>query len=83
MVLLMNLNQHKNKKICHNCKFEECSKMGKLISRIPGLLLLISSLPGSALRMHVECQQAFLKPCLVKLISKDIHLIFSIPMQAS
>ena len=28
--------------------------MGKLIKRIPGLHLLISSLPGSALRMHVE-----------------------------
>ena len=28
--------------------------MGKLINRIPGLYLLISSLPGSALRMLVE-----------------------------
>ena len=28
--------------------------MGKLINRIPGSGLLISSLPGSALRMHVE-----------------------------
>ena len=28
--------------------------MGKLINRIPGLRLLISSIPGSALRMHVE-----------------------------
>ena len=28
--------------------------MGKLIKRIPGLRLLISSLPGSALRTHVE-----------------------------
>ena len=28
--------------------------MGKLINRIPGLRLFISSLPGSALRMHVE-----------------------------
>ena len=28
--------------------------MGKLINRIPGLRLLISSLPDSALRMHVE-----------------------------
>ena len=27
--------------------------MGKLINRIPGLRLLISSLPGSALRTHV------------------------------
>ena len=29
--------------------------MGKLINRIPDSLLLISSLPGSALRKHVEC----------------------------
>ena len=28
--------------------------IGKLINRIPGLRLLISSLQGSALRMHVE-----------------------------
>ena len=28
--------------------------MGKLINRIPDLRLLISSLPGSALRTHVE-----------------------------
>ena len=28
--------------------------MGILINRIPGSYLLISSLPGSALRMHVE-----------------------------
>ena len=28
--------------------------MGKLINRIPGLCLLISSLQGSALRKHVE-----------------------------
>ena len=28
--------------------------MGKLINRVPGLRLLISSLPGSALRTHVE-----------------------------
>ena len=28
--------------------------MDKLNNRIPGLRILISSLPGSALRMHVE-----------------------------
>ena len=28
--------------------------MGKMIKRIPGLSLLISSLPGLALRTHVE-----------------------------
>ena len=60
--------------------------MGKLINRIhvPGALLFISSLPGSALRTLVDiawqasrCQQAFSKPCLVNLISKDTHLEFS------
>ena len=51
----MTLNQHKNeKKIRHNRKLEECSTMGKLINRIPGSRILISSLPGSALRTHVE-----------------------------
>ena len=30
------------------------STMGKLINRIPGSRLLISSSPGSALRTHVE-----------------------------
>ena len=43
-----------NQKLRHNCYFEECSTMGKLINRIPGLCLLISSLPVSALRTHVE-----------------------------
>ena len=56
--------------------------MGKLINRIPGWRLLISSLLGSALRTHVRqasrCQQASSKPCLVNLISKDTHLVFSI-----
>ena len=66
--------------------------MGKLINRIPGSRLLISSLPGSALRKLVESlskprdvnkrsqslEQAFSKPCLVNLISKDTHLVFSI-----
>ena len=42
--------------------------MGKLINRIPGLRLLISSLPGSALRMHVESldkrsREGYLFPC--------------------
>ena len=55
----------------------------KLINRIPGLRLLISSLPGSASRMHVE---SLGKPHDVilcsrslawLLISKDTHLVFS------
>ena len=43
-----------NQKLRHNRCLEEWSTMGKLISRIPGSRLLISSLPGSALRTHVE-----------------------------
>ena len=43
-----------NKKLRHYRYFKECSTMGKLINRIPGSRLLISCLPGSALRMHVE-----------------------------
>ena len=31
-----------------------CETLGKPINRIPGLCLLISSLPGWALRTHVE-----------------------------
>ena len=55
MTSLMMLNQHKNiKKIRHNRYFEEFSTTGKLINRIPGSRLLILSLQGSALRMHVE-----------------------------
>ena len=59
--------------------------MGKLVNRIPGLRLLVSSLPGRALRTLVDitrqasrCQQAFSKPCLVNLISKDTRLVFYI-----
>ena len=54
MTSIMTLNQHKNKKkyvIIASLKIET---MGKLINRIPGLRILISSLPGSALRTHVE-----------------------------
>ena len=54
--------------------------MGKLINRIPGSRLLISSLPGSALRTLVE---SLGKPRDVNkrsqnMISKDTHLVFSI-----
>ena len=51
---------------------------GKLINRIQGSGILISSLPGSALRAHVECQQAFSKLCLVSFISQDTYLVFSV-----
>ena len=43
-----------NQKLRHYRCFEEWSTMGKLINRIPGSRLLISSLPGSALRTNVE-----------------------------
>ena len=67
--------------------------MGKLINRKPGSRLLISSLPGLALRTLVESlgkphdvnkrSKNSLAPCLVNLISKNIHLVFSISWQAS
>ena len=41
--------------------------MGKLIKKIPGLRL----------RQASRCQQAFSKPCMVNLISKDTHLVFT------
>ena len=54
--------------------------MGKLTNEIPGSRLLISSLPGSALRAHVESLD---KPRDVNkrsqnFISKDTHLVISI-----
>ena len=53
ITLLMTLNQHKieNYVIIASLKSET---MGKLINRITGSRLLISRLPGSALRTHVE-----------------------------
>ena len=54
MTSLMTLNQHiliENDVIITSLKSET---MGKLINRIPGLRLLMSSLPGSALRTFVE-----------------------------
>ena len=61
----------------------------KLINRIPGSRLLISSLPGSTLRTHVESLgkprdvNKRSQPCLVNLITKDTNLVFSISRQAS
>ena len=49
----MTQNRHENK----NNVIIACLKsetIGKMINRIPDLRLLISSLPGSALRTHVE-----------------------------
>ena len=53
MTSLMALNQHQNRKLRHNPLLKSES-VGKMINRMPGLRLLISSLPGSALKMHVE-----------------------------
>ena len=56
----------------------------KLINRIPGSRLLISSLSGSALRMHVESlgkprdSTSILKALPGKLNRKNTHLEFSI-----
>ena len=50
----MTLNQNKNRKLLHIIASLKSETMDKLINRIPGLCLLISSLPGSALRTHVE-----------------------------
>ena len=53
MASLMTTNHYKNRKyvIIVSLKGET---MGKLMNRIPGSRLLISSLPGSALRTLVE-----------------------------
>ena len=53
MASLMTLNQYKieNYVIIASLKSET---IGKLINRIPGLCLLISNLPGLALRTLVE-----------------------------
>ena len=49
----MTLNQHKIKNYVIFASLKR-ETMDKVINRIPSLRLLISSLPGSALRMHVE-----------------------------
>ena len=49
----MTLNQYKIENYVIIASFKS-ETMVKLINRIPGLRLLISSLPGSALRTHVE-----------------------------
>ena len=54
MTSLMTLNQHKYKKYVIIDSLKGVKQSGKLINRIPGSRLLISSLPGSALRTHVE-----------------------------
>ena len=53
MSSLMTLNQHQIENYVIIASLKSVT-IGKLINRIPGSRLLISSLPGSALRMHVE-----------------------------
>ena len=54
MTGLMMLNQHENQKKYVIIASLKRQTIGKLINRIPGSCHLISNLPGSALRMHVE-----------------------------
>ena len=60
--------------------------MDKLINGIPGLRLWTSSLPSSDFRMHVKLLgkprdvNKHSQHCLVNMISKDTHLVFSIDM---
>ena len=54
------------------------STQNKLINRIPGSCLLISSLPGSALRTHVESLKALPGKLDIKRHSPSI-LYVSIP----
>ena len=49
--MMMNQQKIENGVIIASLKSET---MGKLINRIPGSCLLISSIPGSALRTHVD-----------------------------
>ena len=53
MTSLMTLNHTKIENNVINASLKSES-MGELINRIPSLRLLTSSLPGSALRLHVE-----------------------------
>ena len=53
MTSLMTLNQHKNRTYVKIASLKS-ETTDKLIKRIPGSRLLISSLPGWALRVHVE-----------------------------
>ena len=57
------------------------NQLGKLINGIPGSLGFENACRIA--RQASQCQQAFSKPCLVNLISKDTHLVFSISWQAS
>ena len=50
-----------------------------ILKALPGKLDIIRHSPSILyIRQASRCQQAFSKPCLVNLISKDTHLVFSI-----
>ena len=53
--------------------------MGKLIHRTSGIKFTSLGFEDASwiARQASQCQQAFSKPCLVNLISKDTHLVFS------
>ena len=68
----MTLDQHIHQKLRHNRIFEECSTMGKLINRIPGSCILISSLPGSASRTHVESRG--LSTCILEALPGKLDI---------
>ena len=66
MTSLMTLNQHEIGSYATHARLN-IKTMGEQINRIPGLRNLISSLPGSASRRHVE---SLCKPCDVNCVLK-------------
>ena len=68
MTSLMTLNQQKNRKYVIITSLMS-ETMGKLINRITGSCILLSSLSGSASRTHVEWLG---KPCHVNKHSRSL-----------
>ena len=68
MTSLMTLNQHKNQKYVNIASLKS-ETMDKLINRITGECILISCLPGWALRTHVE---SLGKPHDVNMLSQSL-----------
>ena len=56
-----------------------------ILKALPGKLdIKYRHSPSISISLQASrCQQAFSKPCLVNLISKDTHLVFSLSRQAS
>ena len=80
MTLPMTLNLHRKTILTSYSLVQRVNQRGKLINRIPGSRLLITSLPGSALRMHVESlgKSRDVNKRSVNLLSKGTQLVFSI-----